>query len=175
MDIFSARLKWARENLDLSQKDIAEKIGMSPQGYGKIENGQREPNLETLAKLPSILGESVDFLIGVTDLHKEAEEIIRELSDTIKTIDFSQRKLANLEYERLKLSSGSNNDSLLHFKLRQIERGTEYLNTYEKRLTAMYDETIIQLSLIPGVTKEKAIEIVNNLENDILNPSNTQF
>lgn len=78
MDIFSERLKWARERKYISKKDMAEKIGMSPQGYGKIENGQREPNLETLSKLPKILGESLDFLIGVTDYDKHGHNLLMQ-------------------------------------------------------------------------------------------------
>ncbi|WP_138752788.1 helix-turn-helix domain-containing protein [Paenibacillus sinopodophylli] len=72
MELFSARLKWIREKKGMTQKEIADMIGMSAAGYGKIENGQREPNLETLVKLSRIVNENSDFLIGLTNYDREA-------------------------------------------------------------------------------------------------------
>ncbi|WP_157685610.1 helix-turn-helix domain-containing protein [Paenibacillus donghaensis] len=105
MDIFSARLKWARERKYISQKDMAEKIGMSPQGYGKIENGQREPNLETLSKLPEILGESVDFLIGVTDFDKHGYNLLMLYKQAFSNVVFAQYDLAEVRLHSHDLSN----------------------------------------------------------------------
>ena len=73
MELFSARLKWIREKKGMSQREIANIIGMSAPGYGKIENGQREPNLDKLVKLSKELDESTDFLLGITDLDRSAK------------------------------------------------------------------------------------------------------
>jgi transcriptional regulator with XRE-family HTH domain len=71
LELFSARLKWLREKRGMSQREIASVIGMSAPGYGKIENGQREPNLETLVKLSKLFKERSDFLLGIVDLDFE--------------------------------------------------------------------------------------------------------
>lgn len=42
------RLRELRKNRGLRQKDIAEKIGVSPQSYGYYENGINKPDPEML-------------------------------------------------------------------------------------------------------------------------------
>ncbi|MEI2281254.1 helix-turn-helix transcriptional regulator [Paenibacillus polysaccharolyticus] len=70
MENFSARLKFLRERNALYTYQIADKLRLSTLSYEDLENGQRKPDVDMLAKLPDILGESVDFLIGVTDYDK---------------------------------------------------------------------------------------------------------
>lgn len=70
LEIFSVRLKWARERKGLTQKAMSEKLNMSQQGYGKIELNQREPNLDTLVKIRTILDESTEFLLGIEALDR---------------------------------------------------------------------------------------------------------
>lgn len=75
MSIFSERLKWLRAKKNMTQKDVGELLDMSGKSYSKYEYGLREPGLATLRKLPIILGESVDFLIGVIDSTKDIVEL----------------------------------------------------------------------------------------------------
>lgn len=75
MEIFSARLKWLRSNMGITQSRASEIIGMSQPGYTKIENGQREPNLETLVKISNFVNESADFLLGITDYSRTMEDM----------------------------------------------------------------------------------------------------
>ena len=79
MEVLASRLKWLRENNRFSQKEIAEKIGMSLNGYQKQENGSRDPKLDVLIKFAEIYNETVDFLLGITDvpntLKKEKESL----------------------------------------------------------------------------------------------------
>lgn len=86
MDIFSARLKWLRERKGLTQLEVAEAIAMSRPGYTKIEQGQREPKLEVLAKLPYVVGESVDFMLGVTDFTSKTLILNSQLIALYRTI-----------------------------------------------------------------------------------------
>lgn len=99
MDIFSARLKWVRENKGVSQKEVADQIGMSPQGYGKIENGQREPNLESLGKIALIFGVSTDFLIGVTDLDTTAFEMLETASSILGMVKRQHEAIVGRRYQ----------------------------------------------------------------------------
>ena len=46
-----------------SQEDIAEKIGISRQAYGKWEKGETIPDVEKCAKLASVYGITIDSLI----------------------------------------------------------------------------------------------------------------
>ncbi len=53
-----------RKNKGLTQKDIADSLGISRQAYANYETGNREPDLNTLKQLSDIFDVSVDYLLG---------------------------------------------------------------------------------------------------------------
>ncbi len=61
------RLKELRREKGLLQKEVAQKIGVSPQSYSFYENWINKPDPETLIKLADIYEVSVDYLLGRTD------------------------------------------------------------------------------------------------------------
>lgn len=63
---FSDKLKALRKEKKLTQKKIAELIGISQGSYANWENGKREPSLENVVKLANILNISIDYLLGRT-------------------------------------------------------------------------------------------------------------
>ncbi|WP_405168542.1 helix-turn-helix domain-containing protein [Paenibacillus sp. FSL H3-0286] len=146
MDIFSRRLKWARENRGFSQKELAEYIGMSPQGFGKIENGLREPNLENLSKLPYILNESTDFLLGVTEIDSASKQMIKEFKDTLKIINLSKHELEKFRSEKSKISEDVYKDILQ----RQIDSEEELLKYFLNIHDGLRNDLIDQLKKVPG-------------------------
>ncbi|AOK88511.1 helix-turn-helix domain-containing protein [Paenibacillus polymyxa] len=92
MEVFSARLKWLRESKGFSQQEMADMLDLSQSYYGRFERNKGEPNLETLAKISSILKESVDFLLGLEELTIEAKELLErslELAESIKSTNDS--------------------------------------------------------------------------------------
>lgn len=72
--MLNTRLKNRREELNLSQKYIADKLGITRQGYGHYETGRNEPDSKTLIKLTEILDCTADYLYGNTDTPKTSEE-----------------------------------------------------------------------------------------------------
>ncbi|MDR6555497.1 helix-turn-helix transcriptional regulator [Paenibacillus qinlingensis] len=90
MEIFSERLKLARNKKGMTQKELSEEIGVSQQYYNQFEKNKGEPNLETLAKIATILKVNTDYLLGLTDAEdtrKTAEsEFERRLHTLEKTI-----------------------------------------------------------------------------------------
>jgi len=56
----------ARLLLGLTQEDLAERVGVATEVYGKYERGDLRPSTPTLVKLSKVLGTSVDILIGLT-------------------------------------------------------------------------------------------------------------
>ena len=63
---FSKRLKEARRAANLTQAQVATKIGMQRGGYAQYEIMAREPSLKTLVQLSKILNRSIDWLLGLT-------------------------------------------------------------------------------------------------------------
>ena len=64
MKIFGARLKELRKRNNLTQKELAEQIGIKQNSYSDWENGKTEPSFENLIKLADLFEVSLDCLLG---------------------------------------------------------------------------------------------------------------
>lgn len=64
------RLKEIREDRDLFQSDVAEKLGIKQQQYSEYEIGKRLIPINYLSKLADIYNTSIDYLLGKTDIKK---------------------------------------------------------------------------------------------------------
>lgn len=62
--IFSERLKTLRKEKKLTQKELAEQIGISQKSYSHWETGKNEASFENLIKLADLLEVSIDWLFG---------------------------------------------------------------------------------------------------------------
>ena len=61
------RIRDLREDADLTQKELAEKLGMSQTGYSKYETGENDIPTAILIKLAEIYGVSIDYMLGVVN------------------------------------------------------------------------------------------------------------
>ena len=64
------RIRDLREDKDLTQKQIAEILGMSQTGYSKYETGENDIPTRVLLILADFYGVSVDYLLSRTDVKK---------------------------------------------------------------------------------------------------------
>ncbi len=64
MNNFSSTLKQYRLSANLTQKQMAAKLEMTPNAYQKYELNTREPNLDTLIQIADIFDISLDELVG---------------------------------------------------------------------------------------------------------------
>jgi len=62
--MFPERLAARREELELTQKEVGERVGKSNSAVSKWEEGSREPDYTTLIRLAAVLHVSVEWLIG---------------------------------------------------------------------------------------------------------------
>lgn len=67
MASFNDRLLSLRKQRDLTQSDLANKIGLNKQTISQYERGVRRPDLETLMLLCDFFNVSTDFMLGETD------------------------------------------------------------------------------------------------------------
>ena len=85
------KLKTLREQTGLSQKEIAQRIGIEYQNYNKYELGINEPSVDTLKQIADYYGVSLDYLCEHTmkesdfsylnEKQKNIMEIIVQLND----------------------------------------------------------------------------------------------
>lgn len=61
------RIKELRVETELSQKGLAEKIGVKQNTVAQYEKGVARPSLEVLVKLAVIFQTTTDYLLGLTD------------------------------------------------------------------------------------------------------------
>lgn len=61
------RLKDLREDLDITQKTIAEYLHIKQNTYSQYENGQRQLPIEILIKTAQYFNTSTDYILELTD------------------------------------------------------------------------------------------------------------
>lgn len=89
-DKFNENLKIAREREKITQKDMAERIGVAKSTYSLYESGSREPNVQTIKKIADILNVTADELLGLENdpvtiaAHKDGENFTPEELDKIE-------------------------------------------------------------------------------------------
>ena len=62
------RLRDLREDHDLTQTQLVEKLGMHKTTYANYEQGKREPPFELMIRLAEFYNVSLDYMAGLTDL-----------------------------------------------------------------------------------------------------------
>lgn len=63
---FGSRLKEARKGKKLTQREVADRLGIDHTTISKYENNQSEPDNETLKELATLYDCSIDYLMGRT-------------------------------------------------------------------------------------------------------------
>lgn len=58
------RIKYLRENAELTQSEVAKIIGVTQSAYSLYENGLRDIPTDTLIKLADYYRCSIDYLLG---------------------------------------------------------------------------------------------------------------
>lgn len=95
---FKDRLKELRKSLNLTQKELAEKIGLSAITIRSYESGRRAPNSEALVKLEEFFNVSGTYLRGETDqktpMEKWEDPELMEAMD--QSVDFMMKNMAKL-------------------------------------------------------------------------------
>lgn len=65
------RIKALRTEYNLTQKQLADKLGLTPKMISFYESGQRIPPIDIVEKLSSIFSKSSDYLIGLSSDSKD--------------------------------------------------------------------------------------------------------
>ncbi|EQF24628.1 helix-turn-helix family protein [Clostridioides difficile CD160] len=101
MESLGDRIANLRKELDINQKELATKVGITEASLSRYENNLREPKSEIIVRLAKVLKTSTDYLLGVnesTKISKEDKLIIENLSVSEKTKKLLE-KIYSLEKE----------------------------------------------------------------------------
>ena len=90
--------------MNLTQEQLADEFGTSPQAISRWENGTTYPDIEMLPMIASFFGTSVDAMLGCTDEEKRkfCDELTGEFEtavrakDTAKAIEIMREIRRNL-------------------------------------------------------------------------------
>lgn len=91
------RIRRRREELGMSQSDLARRADLTPSGIWQYEQGERKPSSEALTKLADALKVATDYLLGVRDPTWEdllADKDLRTMFRGLETL--SERDRARL-------------------------------------------------------------------------------
>lgn len=130
------RVKALRENLEITQMQLAKDVGVSRSMIGEIERAVKSGSPKTISKLADYFNVSVDYLLGKTDIDnkenslpeksivsKELKEVIESgnLEEFIKTYKkFKKLNLDNLDENSidivLEMAADNYNKIIKHLK-----------------------------------------------------------
>lgn len=99
--MYMDRMKYLREVAELTQKELAEALGLKPATYNRYECGVNEPDISTLIEIADFFRVSLDYL---TD-HKPNVKSSPELSRFILTGDYTIFGAAPSHEERKRLAA----------------------------------------------------------------------
>ena len=61
---FAVRLKELRKEANLTQVELAKRLGIGQSSYADWERGKKKPTQENLVKIAQVLNVSIDYLVG---------------------------------------------------------------------------------------------------------------
>lgn len=82
--MFSQKLKELRSERGLTQKQIAEQLNMSQQGYARWESGKIQPSIPTIEKFANFFNIPIAQLLSEENEKSELELLIAQLNDEQK-------------------------------------------------------------------------------------------
>ncbi|WP_062052402.1 helix-turn-helix domain-containing protein [Bacillus sp. JCM 19034] len=105
--MLSKRLSSLRKSKKLTQAEQAKVLGIARTTYAMYEQGNREPDYDTLTKIANYFGVSTDYLLGLTDKPNTDDrdpktEIAKKIATEFPDIDLMFHDLESLSAEDLK-------------------------------------------------------------------------
>ncbi len=135
---FSERLKTLRKQKDLTQEQLAEYMGVSPQAVSRWETGATCPDIMALPQLAELFHITIDELLGVNEkeTRRKINEIIAKAESKINQ-NITEDPIKDL---RRALIQYPNNDRLLCCLMYALYAAAE-----DAELCKQYDEEITSI------------------------------
>ena len=136
----SERLKALRKTKDMTQEQLAEYMGVSPQAVSRWETGATSPDISALPQLADLFSISIDELLGYDDVErqKEISSVIDAAEEQINK-NITEKPITEL---RKALNKYPNNDRLLTclmYALYVASENDDLCRKYDPEIISIYD------------------------------------
>ncbi len=158
---FSKQLKQLRKEFNITQKELADAIGVSYSAIVSYENGYREPNSKAMAKLENFYGVTGDFLRGsiykipkANNLNNSFNFLINEYINKMDGADDKTKEVMVLLFQQVVKVIIKKNliEKLNDFNIQDFHNFNKLIETYialkydskDKVLERIHELTIIE-------------------------------
>lgn len=158
--MFKERLKELRKSKGLSQKQLAEKTGISVHTINSYESGRRDPNTKNLQVLQDFFQVSQGFLLGdlkSDDFFKDQEVIDLNLDTVLTQISILKQNMKISESYQNRVATLFLLKSLNYINNEMLCRTTNTLN--EKDINSLFNA----LTLLNDKGLKEAIKRIQEL------------
>lgn len=83
----AVRIVDLREKREMTQTELAKKMGLDKSSMSKVENGSRKVSSDELRRLSDIFDVSADYLLGKTDEKNNSDLSLDEAVDSVMSFD----------------------------------------------------------------------------------------
>lgn len=171
MTSFSDRLKELRKKNQLTQQELADKVGTNRVNITKWETGRTNPKIDDLFTLAKALGTTTDYLtsgviIDVTDKTEEERKAI--LFDKLETMynTFQEMKKSGLELEKVhQLIDLTGNEPFYHNVAEAIYSDKVDISLAD-RIANTFKEEENDLTRLAGINTNSAPKDTNKTDLD---------
>ena len=136
-------LKEARKHAKMTQKEVAEYIGISQNTYSYWENGRNNVDSESIKKLADLFGVSVDYLLDrdmIDEVNPETLQIAKRIIERRTELNITREELA----EKIGVSKSTmqryESGAVQHIPFEKLEKIADALNTTVATLSGYEEE-----------------------------------
>jgi transcriptional regulator with XRE-family HTH domain len=140
--IIGERLRTLRREKGFSKRELVSMLPLNYSTYANYESGFREPNSEVLQILAKYFNVSIDYIIGITENRKKADEIAilndseHEHIQKYRSLDEHGKEMVDLiltkEFERINFP----NEKPMHEHKHIIDKQWVTLKVYQQQASA---------------------------------------
>lgn len=134
------KIKAARRDKGLTQKELGDKLGVSASMIGQYETGNRNPKFETIQEIASALGIGVSEIMDITPISSSLNSAIPLIEDI-----FTIQKNPNNSKGEICLSPDEREKflklfELLHNAEHEIENSEYFIKPLKERYITAFDK-----------------------------------
>ena len=132
--MFGERLKALRKSLNLTQKELGEKLNVSGRVVGYHESNDRFPDKDTLTKIADFFEVSLDYLLGRTNIKNSTNIDSLKIDENEKDVEelLEETMSQILDQKGLMLNGQIVDDNDLVLLRNAIRNGIELAKTMQK-------------------------------------------